>query len=62
MDCESRKYEEKPSLHSIVYGGREPPWRSLLSGLFPSDEEMVGLFVESFTGRRAYHTPDMLTT
>jgi hypothetical protein len=29
--------------------------------VFLSDEEMAGLFVELFTGKRAYHTPDMLT-
>jgi hypothetical protein len=60
-DFEIGKYDHKTSLHSIVYGDREPPWRSLLGGSFPSDEEMATLFVESFTGRRAYRTPDMLT-
>jgi hypothetical protein len=39
----------------------EPPRHSLLGGSFPSDEKTAGLFVESFTGRRAYRTPDMLT-
>jgi hypothetical protein len=59
-DFEIGKYDHKTSLHNIVYGDREPPRRSLLGGSFP-DEEMVGLFVESFTGRRAYRMPDMLT-
>jgi hypothetical protein len=60
-DFEIGKYDHKTSLHNIVYGGREPPRRSFLSGSFPSDEEMTKLFVESFVGRRAYRTPDMLT-
>jgi hypothetical protein len=60
-DLEIGKYDHKRSLHNIVYGDREPPRRSLLSGSFPSNEDMVGLFVESVTGRRAYRTPDMLT-
>jgi hypothetical protein len=55
------KYDHKTSLHKIFYGDHEPPRCSLLGGWFPSDEEMVGLFVESFTGRRAYRTPNMLT-
>jgi hypothetical protein len=61
MNFEIGKYDHKTSLYNIVYGDREPPRRSLLGGSFPSDEEMAGLFVESFTGRRAYRTPDMLT-
>jgi hypothetical protein len=55
------KYDLKTSLHNIVYGDRELPRRSFLGWSFSSDEDMAGLFVESFTGRRAYRTPDMLT-
>jgi hypothetical protein len=61
VDSEIVNYDHKTSLHNIVYRDREPPWCSLLSGSFTSDEEMARLFVESFTGRRAYRTPDMLT-
>jgi hypothetical protein len=60
-DFEIGKYDHKTSQHSIVYGDREPSRHSLLGGSFSSDEEMVRLFVESFTGRRAYRTPNMLT-
>jgi hypothetical protein len=60
-DFEIGKYEHKISLHNIVNGDHEPPRRSLLGGSFQSNEEMAGLFVESFTSWRAYRTPDMLT-
>ena len=60
-DCGHDKDNCGPSLHGIVYADHEPPRHSLLGGSFPFDEDMARLFLESFTGRRAYRTPDMLT-
>jgi hypothetical protein len=60
-DFEIGKYDHKTSLQNIVYEDHEPPQRSLLGGSLPFDEEMAELFVESFTCRRAYHMPEMLT-
>jgi hypothetical protein len=49
-DLEIGKYDHKTSLHNIFYGDHEPPWHSLLSGPFPSDEELDFLLSRSQVG------------